>query len=109
MHPGAAPAKEQEVRRIIVAAAASPDLAAKLELVDVLQRIGVDYHFGKEIDDLLHAVYDGDDAKDDNGDDDLCLISVRFYLLRKHGVQQFKLAWKSMGSQWLKQTRSLDK
>ncbi|WVZ86203.1 hypothetical protein U9M48_033025 [Paspalum notatum var. saurae] len=77
-----AQAKKEEVRRIIVAAAAAPALAAKLELVDVLQRIGVDYHFGKEIDDLLRAVYDGD-AKDD--DDDLYLTSLRFYLLRKHG------------------------
>ncbi|OEL30914.1 (E)-beta-farnesene synthase [Dichanthelium oligosanthes] len=73
--------KEEEVRRAMLAAAASADLAAKLELVDALQRIGVDYRFGKEIGGLLHAVHD-----DDGGcGDDLYLTSLRFYLLRKHG------------------------
>ncbi|CAO2042784.1 unnamed protein product [Urochloa humidicola] len=80
-------AKEEVVRRRLVLAAATADLAAKLELIDALQRIGVDYRFGKEIDGLLRSVYD---AKDRRGcgedDDDLYLTSLRFYLLRKHGL-----------------------
>ncbi|RCV30091.1 hypothetical protein SETIT_6G066400v2 [Setaria italica] len=80
-------ALKEEVRRIVLAAAAAAaasddhDLVRKLELVDALQRLGVDYHFKKEIDVLLLAVY-GDE---DGGSNDLYVASLRFYLLRKHG------------------------
>ncbi|CAL5016231.1 unnamed protein product [Urochloa decumbens] len=78
-------AKEEHLRRRLVLLAASS--ATKLELVDALQRIGVDYRFGKEIDGLLRSVYD---AKGHGGcgddDDDLYLTSLRFYLFRKHGL-----------------------
>ncbi|PAN33468.2 hypothetical protein PAHAL_6G029600 [Panicum hallii] len=60
-------AMKEEVRRTLLAAAdASGDdgLVRKLELVDALQWLGVDYHYKEEIDALLRAV---------------------FYLLRKHG------------------------
>ncbi|CAO2164463.1 unnamed protein product [Urochloa humidicola] len=74
--------KEEEVRGILLAATATPDnLVRKLDLVDALQRLGVDYHYKKEIDELLRAVYD--DKED--GSDDLYTTSLRFYLLRKHG------------------------
>ena len=76
-----AQAKKEEVRRIVLDAAASDDLARKLDLVDALQRLGVDYHYKKEIDELLRAVYDDKDG----GSDDLYVTSLRFYLLRKHG------------------------
>ncbi|CAO2176077.1 unnamed protein product [Urochloa humidicola] len=74
-------AKKDEVRRILQDAA-SKDLALKLDLVDVLQRLGVDYHFYEEIDELLHSVYYDDK---DGCSDDLYVTSLRFYLLRKHG------------------------
>nr|CAB3487458.1 unnamed protein product [Digitaria exilis] len=74
-------AKEEEVRRIVLA---SPDLATKLELVDALQRLGVAYRFDKEIGDLLLTVH-GDASGNNEHDDDLYLTSLRFYLLRKHG------------------------
>jgi hypothetical protein len=73
--------KEEEVRQILMATAALPDLVRKLDLVDALQRLGVDYHYKKEIDELLCAVYDDEDG----GSDDLYVTSLRFYLLRKHG------------------------
>lgn len=74
-------ALKEEVRRIVLAASNDDDLVRKLELVDALQRLGVDYHFKKEIDVLLLAVY-GDE---DGGSNDLYVASLRFYLLRKHG------------------------
>ncbi|TKW09064.1 hypothetical protein SEVIR_6G067100v4 [Setaria viridis] len=74
--------KEEEVRQIILATIASSDLARKMELVDTLQTIGVDYHYKKEIDELLCSVYDD---KDDIGSEDLYITSLRFYLLRKQG------------------------
>ncbi|CAL4994533.1 unnamed protein product [Urochloa decumbens] len=76
-----AQAMEDEVRRIVLDAAASGDLARKLDLVDVLQRIGVDHNYKKEIDELLRAVYDDEHG----GAHDLYITSLRFYLLRKHG------------------------
>lgn len=75
-----ASAKKEEVRQIVLDAA-SMDLARKLDLVDVLQRLGVDYHFKEEIDELLQSVFHDKDG----GSDDLYLTSLRFYLLRKHG------------------------
>ncbi|TVU42228.1 hypothetical protein EJB05_08621, partial [Eragrostis curvula] len=73
--------KKEEVRRILLDAAASEDLARKLDLIDTLQRLGVGYHYRKEIDDVLRAVYD----EKHGGSDDLYVTSLRFYLLRKHG------------------------
>lgn len=75
-----ASAKKEEVRQIVLDAA-SMDLARKLDLVDVLQRLGVDYHFKEETDELLKSVFDDKDG----GSDDLYLTSLRFYLHRKHG------------------------
>jgi len=73
---------KEKVRQTILDAAASSSLIQKLELVDTLQRIGVDYHYKQEIDELLCHVYND---KDDGGSDDLYITSLRFYLLRKHG------------------------
>nr|CAB3482457.1 unnamed protein product [Digitaria exilis] len=75
-----ASAKKEEVRQIVLDAA-SMDLARKLDLVDVVQRLGVDYHFKEETDELLKSVFDDKDG----GSDDLYLTSLRFYLHRKHG------------------------
>ncbi|KAK3122687.1 hypothetical protein QOZ80_8AG0616830 [Eleusine coracana subsp. coracana] len=75
-------AVQEEVRKTILEATASSDLIRKLELIDTLQRIGVDYHYKEEIHELLCRVYDD---SDDGGYDDLYLTSLRFYLLRKHG------------------------
>ncbi|TVU49099.1 hypothetical protein EJB05_00390, partial [Eragrostis curvula] len=74
-------AMEEDVRQTILDAAASYDLIQKLELVDTLQRIGVDYHYQEEVHELLRHVYDDSDG----GSDDLYVTSLRFYLLRKHG------------------------
>lgn len=58
----------------------SADLPLKLELVDTLERLGLDYHYEKEIDDLLCSI------RDDAGEDcDVRTTALRFYLLRKHG------------------------
>ncbi|CAO2186886.1 unnamed protein product [Urochloa humidicola] len=73
--------KKEEVRQIILATAASFDLARKMELVDTLQRIGVDYHYKKEIDELLCSVYNDKDT----GSENLYITSLQFYLLRKQG------------------------
>nr|QLR06789.1 terpene synthase clade-I-ancestor [synthetic construct] len=71
---------KEEVRKMILDTASSSDLPLKLELVDTLQRLGLDYHYRKEIDELLCGIHEGGDD-----DHDLHTTSLRFYLLRKHG------------------------
>jgi hypothetical protein len=78
-----AQSKKEEVRQIILGTVATSNLVQKMELVDTLQRIGVDYHYKEEIDDLLCSVYDDKDG----GSDNLYITSLRFYLLRKHGYR----------------------
>ncbi|KAG2641129.1 hypothetical protein PVAP13_2KG162616 [Panicum virgatum] len=77
--------KQEEVRQIILETTASCELVLKLELVDTLQRIGVNYHYRKEIDELLRDIH-GSKHEEEGCDDELYLVSLRFYLLRKHGT-----------------------
>ena len=78
--------KQEEVRQILLdTIAASSELVHKLELVDTLQRIGVDYHYRKEIDELLRDVVHDPQHEEGCDDDELYVVSLRFYLLRKHG------------------------
>jgi hypothetical protein len=70
----------KEELRTTILDSGSADLSLKLELVNTLQRVGLDYHYKKEIDDLLCGVQDaGDEAHD------LHTTALRFYLLRKQG------------------------
>ncbi|KAK3010327.1 hypothetical protein RJ639_011735 [Escallonia herrerae] len=57
---------------------------AKLELIDTVQRLGLKYHFEKEIKKALDLVYNNDS---NNGyfDDSLYATALRFRLLRQHG------------------------
>ena len=79
--------KQEEVRQILLdtIAASSELVVRKLELVDTLQRIGVDYHYKKEIDELLRDVVNNPQHEEGCDDDELYVVSLRFYLLRKHG------------------------
>lgn len=54
----------------------------KLHLIDTIKRLGVSYHFQKEIEDALQDIYDHDYK-----DDEECLkaTSLRFRLLRENG------------------------
>ncbi|XBH57187.1 hypothetical protein VPH35_078841 [Triticum aestivum] len=73
--------KKERVRKIILDAGSSSDLAMKIELVDTLERTGVAYHYGQEIEELLHGMHSEENVFGDN----LCVTAMRFYLLRKHG------------------------
>ncbi|XVE50494.1 hypothetical protein DITRI_Ditri01bG0167000 [Diplodiscus trichospermus] len=70
---------KEEVRKMIVAPVENCN--QKLMLIDAVQRLGVSYHFEKEIADALEAIYhDSNDVKND-----LYTTSLRFRLLREHG------------------------
>ncbi|KAH9803326.1 alpha-humulene/(-)-(E)-beta-caryophyllene synthase [Citrus sinensis] len=72
-------ALKQEVRRMITTTANK--LAQKLHMIDAAQRLGVAYHFEKEIEDELGKV------SHDLDSDDLYVVSLRFRLFRQQGVK----------------------
>ncbi|XWS09881.1 hypothetical protein CRYUN_Cryun39dG0027700 [Craigia yunnanensis] len=70
---------KQEVRGMVTKPMDKP--SQKLKLIDAIQRLGVAYHFEKEIEDALENIF-----RDCNSDgNDLYITSLRFRLLREHG------------------------
>ncbi|KAE8706538.1 (+)-delta-cadinene synthase isozyme XC14 [Hibiscus syriacus] len=72
---------KEEVRKMIVEPA--DDSNQKLPLIDAVKRLGVSYHFEKEIEDELEKIYH--DIKTNEVADDLYTTALRFRLLREHG------------------------
>ncbi|KAL3503366.1 hypothetical protein ACH5RR_037815 [Cinchona calisaya] len=56
-----------------------------LELIDAIQRLGVAYHFEREIEASLRNIYNSFDEFNDEDDNDLHVVALRFRLLRQHG------------------------
>lgn len=59
-------------------------LKEQLCLIDSIERLGVGYHFDKEILDALRRIHE---MSDSSSSDDLFLTSLRFRLLRQHGFR----------------------
>lgn len=53
-----------------------------LELIDMIQRLGVDYHFEDEIKRILEVIYNNDDVNWNSSD--LYATSLCFRILRQH-------------------------
>ncbi|KAK8358536.1 hypothetical protein V6Z12_A04G027700 [Gossypium hirsutum] len=70
---------KEEVRKMIVAPMANS--TQKLAFTDSVQRLGVSYHFTKEIEDELENIY----HNNNDAENDLYTTSLRFRLLREHG------------------------
>lgn len=66
----------EQVRTVIKEANEIPKI---LELVITIERLGLGYHYENEIANLLDVV-----LKSDYDDNNLHLVSLRFYLLRKN-------------------------
>lgn len=75
--------KKEMVGKLL--AETSDDLPCKLELIDVIQRLGVDYHFEKEIKESLKYIHDKYKHQNSKDDDDLRTVALRFRLLRQGG------------------------
>nr|QJA18327.1 terpene synthase 12 [Andrographis paniculata] len=71
---------KEEVKKLL--AATPNDTLQKLELIDALQRLGVAYHFEKDIDESLKIVYESYIQGYNN---DVYAISLCFRLLRQQG------------------------
>lgn len=57
----------------------------KLEIIDKIQRLGLSYQFETELETSLTNIYDDDCNFEDEINDDLYLVSLRFRLLRQTG------------------------
>ncbi|GMI65489.1 terpene synthase 21 [Hibiscus trionum] len=71
---------KEEVRRMIKVDV-DGELLQKLRLIDTIKRLGVSYHFEREIEEALHIVYELDCKHDQT----LEATSLRFRLLRESG------------------------
>ncbi|MFQ6669281.1 hypothetical protein Gotur_034596 [Gossypium turneri] len=73
---------KQKVRRMLVTNMDKP--SQKLHIIDTVKRLGVAYHFEKEIEDALEVIYDHycNHIQIDD-DEDLNTNAVRFRLLRE--------------------------
>ncbi|XP_022717949.1 (+)-delta-cadinene synthase isozyme A-like [Durio zibethinus] len=71
---------KQEVRRMLMVH--TDDSSPKLRLIDIIKRLGVSYHFEREIEDALQNINDDHEYKDDKS---LEATSLRFRLLRENG------------------------
>ena len=75
---------KEEVRRELMASASNPSIQLKKKRADAVQRLGVAYHFEKEIEEALQNTYDNNHCIDDINDD-LYDVALRFRLLRQQG------------------------
>ncbi|XP_039030231.1 (+)-delta-cadinene synthase isozyme A-like [Hibiscus syriacus] len=73
---------KEEVRKMIVEPV--EDSNQKLPFIDAVQRLGVSYHFEKEIEVQLEKIYH---IKTNEVDNDLYTTALRFRLLREHGFR----------------------
>ena len=72
-----------EVCRMFEAAKAM-SMANTVKLVDTLECLGIDNHFVKEIDEALYRVHE--EELDFGNSNDLHVVSLRFRLLKQHGI-----------------------
>ncbi|XP_019167988.1 PREDICTED: vetispiradiene synthase 3-like [Ipomoea nil] len=72
---------KEQVRSMLVRIRSSK-LAEKLNFIDIIERIGISYHFHSEIDEILKEIYN---ANLKFHGDDLCTCALMFRLLRQHG------------------------
>ena len=76
--------KEEIRRKLMNAAGNSNSTSQQLKFVDALQRLGVAYHFEREIEEVLQPIHDSYP----NGDDmegDIYNVALQFRLLRQAG------------------------
>ncbi|KAH0777664.1 hypothetical protein KY290_009075 [Solanum tuberosum] len=75
----------KEETRSMLLAITGRKLVEKLNFIDVIERLGIAYHYEKEIDDILYGIYN--ENANFEGDDcsDLSTFALQFRLLRQHG------------------------
>ncbi|KAG6404833.1 hypothetical protein SASPL_132409 [Salvia splendens] len=77
-------AKQKEMVRKMLSQTPD-DSTRKLELIDEIQRLGVEYHFTTEIEESLKYIHDSYMQQNCKDNDDLRIVALRFRLLRQQG------------------------
>ncbi len=57
----------------------------QLELIDILQKLGLSYYFEDKIKKLLKSIYENISYNDTWDKDNLYVAAIKFRLLRQHG------------------------
>uniref|UniRef100_M0ZP05 (-)-germacrene D synthase n=1 Tax=Solanum tuberosum TaxID=4113 RepID=M0ZP05_SOLTU len=75
-----------EVKKMLIEAHHATSTRKLLELIDNTQRLGVSYHFEKEIEESLKHIYNNMSCGEfDDDDNNLDIVALRFRLLRQVG------------------------
>ncbi|XP_030500449.2 terpene synthase 10-like [Cannabis sativa] len=74
---------KEEVRVMVKRAKEEEKPLSQLELIDVMQRLGISYHFENEINDILKDIYNNNNVYNTNKN--VYANSLEFRLLRQHG------------------------
>ena len=61
------------------------DPLEQLELIDILQRLGLSHHFEGEMKRILEGLYNNDQSGDTWRKENLYATTLKFRLLRQHG------------------------
>ncbi|CAH9100335.1 unnamed protein product [Cuscuta europaea] len=75
---------KEQTRKMLLLASTTCNTAEILKFIDVLERLGIAYHFEKEIEDQLHLIYT---VTQEEANDDLEMAALKFRLLRQHGFK----------------------
>ncbi|KAH0733356.1 hypothetical protein KY289_004544 [Solanum tuberosum] len=75
----------KEQTRSLLSASCGITLTEKLNLIDIVERLGIACHFEKQIDDMLNHIFNIDPNFEAHEYNDLCISSLQFRLLRQHG------------------------
>nr|XP_009764783.1 PREDICTED: viridiflorene synthase-like [Nicotiana sylvestris] len=57
----------------------------KLNLIDIIERLGIAYHFEKQIDNMLYHIHNADPDFEGHEYNDLYICALQFRMLRQHG------------------------
>lgn len=76
---------KEEVRTMLVAAGSK--LVEAMSLINTLERLGVSYHFEKEIEEVLEQMFNAPANFGDDQDYDLFTTALHFRIFRQHGYK----------------------
>ncbi|XP_057781642.1 (-)-germacrene D synthase-like [Salvia miltiorrhiza] len=75
--------KKEKVKKLV--AETPNDSTVKMELIDAIQRLGVGYHFEKEIEESLRQIRQNYEIQSRKDKGDIRVLALRFRLLRQQG------------------------
>ncbi|GAB4827217.1 hypothetical protein Ancab_034106, partial [Ancistrocladus abbreviatus] len=59
----------------------------KMKLIDAVERLGVAYHYEKEIEELVQQIFEAYAISNFEGDNDLYTTALQFRVCRQHGYK----------------------